>query len=302
MAEIKTPMRMAGAMAAQFINSKLTPLFIVFSLLLGALRHPARRRARKSRRSWFPCSTSSCRCRAHRRQKSSSAPAFRWSGCCAKSPVWSTCIRSRGPALSMLVVRFYVGTKEEDAIVKAYNKLYSNFDRIPAGVSQPIIKVRSIDDVPIMALTLWGKNYDSYQLAADRGRAGQPAQADRRRFGDEDHRRPAAAGAGHARHAEAGGVWHDAGRGGRATGAGECAQRFRQLFARQPGIRGGGGALPGDGGRLAADCRRRVIRGSRCICAMWRRRLPTGHRSRRTTFSTRTARRQSTARAATIRR
>ncbi len=33
----------------------------------------------------------------------------------------------------MLVVRFYVGTKEEDAIVKTYNKLYSNFDRIPAG-------------------------------------------------------------------------------------------------------------------------------------------------------------------------
>src|SRR5664279_4806727 len=66
--------------------------------------------------------------------------------------------------MSMLVVRFYVGTKEEDAIIKAYNKLYSNFDRIPAGVSQPIIKVRSIEDVPIFALTLWGKNYDSYQL------------------------------------------------------------------------------------------------------------------------------------------
>ncbi|HZD31755.1 MAG TPA: efflux RND transporter permease subunit, partial [Candidatus Angelobacter sp.] len=32
------------------------------------------------------------------------------------------------------------------------------------GVSQPIIKVRSIDDVPIFAVTLWGKNYDSYQL------------------------------------------------------------------------------------------------------------------------------------------
>ena len=57
-----------------------------------------------------------------------------------------------------------VGTKQEDAVVQTYNKLYSNFDRIPPGVSQPIIKVRSIDDVPIMALTLWGKNYDSYRL------------------------------------------------------------------------------------------------------------------------------------------
>ena len=68
------------------------------------------------------------------------------------------------PGLSMVIVRFYVGTNEEDAIVKTYNKLYSNFDRIPQGVSQPIIKVRSIDDVPILALTLWGKNYDAYQL------------------------------------------------------------------------------------------------------------------------------------------
>ena len=50
-----------------------------------------------------------------------------------KFPEWSTCTPSRGPGMSMLVVRFYVGTKEEDAIVKTYNKLYSNFDRIPRG-------------------------------------------------------------------------------------------------------------------------------------------------------------------------
>jgi len=32
--------------------------------------------------------------------------------------------------MSMLIVRFYVGSKEEDAIVQTYNKLYSNFDQI----------------------------------------------------------------------------------------------------------------------------------------------------------------------------
>src|SRR5215470_7070684 len=68
------------------------------------------------------------------------------------------------PGVSILMVRFYVGAKEEDAIVQTYNKLYSSLDRIPPGVSQPIIKVRSIDDVPIMALTLWGRSYDSYRL------------------------------------------------------------------------------------------------------------------------------------------
>jgi multidrug efflux pump subunit AcrB len=68
------------------------------------------------------------------------------------------------PGEAMVTVRFYVGVKEENAIVLTYNKLYSNFDRIPQGASRPLIKVRSIDDVPILALTFWGKNYDGFAL------------------------------------------------------------------------------------------------------------------------------------------
>src|ERR1017187_7561095 len=60
---------------------------------------------------------------------------------------------------SMVVVRFYAGQIIEESIVKLYNKLYSNFDKIPPGASQPLIKPRSIDDVPILALSFWGKGY-----------------------------------------------------------------------------------------------------------------------------------------------
>jgi multidrug efflux pump subunit AcrB len=70
------------------------------------------------------------------------------------------------PGQSLVIVRFLVGTQQEDALIKVYSKLYSNFDRIPPGVSQPLIKARSIDDVPILALTLWGEHYDGYQLRA----------------------------------------------------------------------------------------------------------------------------------------
>jgi len=63
-----------------------------------------------------------------------------------------------------VIVRFLVGTSQEDALIKVYSKLYSNFDRIPPGITQPIIKARSIDDVPILALTLWGEHYNGYQL------------------------------------------------------------------------------------------------------------------------------------------
>jgi multidrug efflux pump subunit AcrB len=65
-----------------------------------------------------------------------------------------------------VIVRFLVGTPQEDALIKVYSKLYSNFDRMPPGVSQPLIKARSIDDVPILAMTLWGEHYNGYQLRA----------------------------------------------------------------------------------------------------------------------------------------
>ena len=68
------------------------------------------------------------------------------------------------PGGALVIVRFYVGVKEEDAIVRTYNKLYANFDRIPQGATQPLIKARSIDDVPVLAVTFWGRNYDGFTL------------------------------------------------------------------------------------------------------------------------------------------
>ncbi len=68
------------------------------------------------------------------------------------------------PGMSMAIVRFFVGEDEEKSIVKFYNKLYSHLDLIPPGVSMPIIKPRYIDDVPIVLLTLWSEQYDSFTL------------------------------------------------------------------------------------------------------------------------------------------
>ena len=163
MAEPKTTMRLAGAMASQFINSKLTPLFIVASLLLGTfaiLKTPREEEPQIVVPMLDVFVEMPGAAPAEVEQRASIPMERLLREVDGVEYVYSI---SR-PGMSMLVVRFYVGTKEEDAIVKTYNKLYSNFDRIPAGVSQPLIKVRSINDVPIMALTLWGKNYGAYQL------------------------------------------------------------------------------------------------------------------------------------------
>src|SRR5690606_28806418 len=49
-------------------------------------------------------------------------------------------------------------------IVRLNQKLAANADRIPPGASGPLVKPRSIDDVPIMSLALTSSRYDDHQL------------------------------------------------------------------------------------------------------------------------------------------
>lgn len=69
---------------------------------------------------------------------------------------------------AMIIVVFKVGKQRNDAIVNLYNQVYSNIDKLPqqAGVGQPLIKPRAIDDLPISTITLWSedKNVTAQQL------------------------------------------------------------------------------------------------------------------------------------------
>ena len=65
---------------------------------------------------------------------------------------------------SLVIVRFEVGHPATDAIVKLNAKIAANMHRIPPGVSPPLIQVRSIDDVPILALTFHSDSYDHATL------------------------------------------------------------------------------------------------------------------------------------------
>ncbi|HVB85156.1 MAG TPA: efflux RND transporter permease subunit [Candidatus Dormibacteraeota bacterium] len=156
-------LRLAGRIAHVFIQSKLTPLLIVAALLLGAfsIRETPREEEPQIAVPMLDVFVKMPGASAAEVAERASVPMEKL---LREIPGVEYVYSVSHPGLSMVTVRFYVGTNEEDAIVKTYNKLYSNFDRIPQGVSQPIIKVRSIDDVPILALTLWGKNYDGYRL------------------------------------------------------------------------------------------------------------------------------------------
>ena len=99
------------------------------------------------------------------------------------------------PGMSLAVVRYKVGSDETQSVVKTYNKMYSNFDRIPPGVSQPLIKPRWIDDVAVLSLTLWGEGYSRRRPAADRLQRRRAAAAGAGCLGGPAHRRAAPRGA-----------------------------------------------------------------------------------------------------------
>jgi len=74
--------------------------------------------------------------------------------------VYSTSMQGQ----AMIIVQFYVGEDIERSIVKLYNEISKNMDKIPQGVSMPIIKTRAIEDVPVLGFTLWSEKYNDYQL------------------------------------------------------------------------------------------------------------------------------------------
>jgi multidrug efflux pump subunit AcrB len=160
----------AGRIAHYFINSKLTPLIMVFSILLGAFAVLETPREEEPQIVVpmmdvfveMPGST------AQEVEQRVTTPMEKliW-----EIPGVEYIYSTTRPGLSMAIVRFKVGEKEEDSIVKLYNKLYSHFDLIPPGASKPLIKPRSIDDVPILALTFWSNRYDSYTLRRIGGEA-----------------------------------------------------------------------------------------------------------------------------------
>ena len=68
------------------------------------------------------------------------------------------------PGMGIITVRFLVGQPMEESLVKLYNKVMSNRGLLPPGAGEPLVVPKSIDDVPILALTLWSDRYDHATL------------------------------------------------------------------------------------------------------------------------------------------
>lgn len=154
---------MAGYLAQSFVNSRLTPLVILVSLLLGAGATLILPREEEPQIT-VPMADVFVAMPGASPKEVEQRVTFPLEKLIRELPGVEYIYSTSRPGESMTVVRFYVGTDPEDAIVSLYTKLYANLDRIPPGVSQPLVKARSIDDVPILALTLSSDELSGLQL------------------------------------------------------------------------------------------------------------------------------------------
>lgn len=153
----------AGRIAAAFIDSKLTPLIVVASVLLGAAAVVLlpREEEPQIKVPMIDVMVSMPGSNAKEVEERVTRPLEKllWE-ISGVEYVYSTSRDSE----SLVIARFKVGEDPELSLVKLTEKLRSNFDRIPMGVTAPMIKPKSIDDVPILALTFHSSRYDHLTL------------------------------------------------------------------------------------------------------------------------------------------
>jgi multidrug efflux pump subunit AcrB len=154
-----------GRIAAAFVHSKLTPLFVVASLALGAVAVLALPREEEPQIivpmvdvfAEMPGATPAeveQRVTRPLEQLLREVPGVEY--------IYST----SSPGQSMVVVRFTVDEPQEPALVRLNQKLAAHADRIPPGVIGPIVQPRSIDDVPILTVVVWSARHGDDQLRA----------------------------------------------------------------------------------------------------------------------------------------
>ena len=154
---------LAGRLAGAWIDSKLTPLIIVGALLLCAfaLWKLPREEEPQIIVPMVDVSVAMPGASAREVEERVTKPMEKllW-----EIPGVEYIYSTSSPGASLAIVRFLVGQDEERSIVRLNQKLAANLDLIPPGALPPLVKPRSIDDVPILALTFWSKRYGDFEL------------------------------------------------------------------------------------------------------------------------------------------
>ena len=178
-ASVAPRLGLAGRMAQQFQANALTPLLALVALLLGLFAVAVTPREEEPQINVtmanvlipFPGASSADV------QAMVARPAEAALGQIAG--IEHTYSVSR-PGLAVLTVQFKVGVPRTEALVRLYDVLNANQDWLPTGLGtlSPIVKPKGIDDVPVLAVTLWAADGRS---AADLERVAHTLEAELKR-------------------------------------------------------------------------------------------------------------------------
>jgi multidrug efflux pump subunit AcrB len=153
-------MGISGRIAATFLRSKLTPLVSIAALGLGLLAVLATPREEEPQISVPMIDVFAALPGAGPRETEAqlARPIERrmW-----EIPGVEHVYTTAGDGWALVTVRFKVGEPQEPSVVKVHAKLLAAMDEAPPGALPPLVKPHSIDDVPILTLTLHGGGYGS---------------------------------------------------------------------------------------------------------------------------------------------
>lgn len=153
----------AGRIASAFVDSKLTPLLVVTSVLLGlfAVLALPREEEPQIKVPMIDVTVGMPGFSAKEVEERATRPMEKliW-----EVPGVEYVYSTSRTGVSQIVVRFFVGQDIEKSMANLTDKLRANFDRIPSGVSEPLIQPKTIDDVPILTLTFHSDSVDHLTL------------------------------------------------------------------------------------------------------------------------------------------
>ncbi|MDE3151674.1 MAG: efflux RND transporter permease subunit [Gemmatimonadota bacterium] len=156
-------MGIAGRIARAFLKSKLTPLITVASLIVGAIGILATPREEEPQISVPMIDVITAMPGATPREVENllTRPVERrmW-----EIPGVEYVYSASSEGMSLVTVRFKVGEDQETSVAKVHAKLFADADQAPPGATPPLVKPHTIDDVPVLALTLHGGGYGSNEL------------------------------------------------------------------------------------------------------------------------------------------
>jgi multidrug efflux pump subunit AcrB len=158
-----TEIGIAGRIARAFITNKLTPLLAVAALILGLMATLATPREEEPQIvvpmidvmvGWPGAAAADV-------ERLVTVPIER---ALREIPEVRYVYATSRPSGAMLIARFFVNSDPEHAMINVHDKLSNAYARLPTGVQPASVTTRSIDDVPILALTFSSDLYDPLTL------------------------------------------------------------------------------------------------------------------------------------------